>query len=134
MARKPAIAARPSPKPLLEWIVAGIGLVLTLGTLGGLTLEALAPRTPPDLSARELSVLPGAAGFRVEVEVSNRGRMTAAAVDVEGVLTPPAGAPETAAATLDYVSGGGTETLTLRFHGDPRRGRLDLAVRGWSEP
>ena len=131
MARKPA---PPSPRPLLEWLVAGLGLIVTAAVLIVLGLAALAPASPPELSARAASVTRVSAGFRVEVEVRNSGRDTAAGVEVEGVLTPPVGLPETATATLDYVPGGGTETLTLLFREDPRRGRIALMVRGWSEP
>ncbi|MDI1327621.1 MAG: hypothetical protein PSV23_12585 [Brevundimonas sp.] len=135
MARKPAPARKtPASRPLLEWAVAGLGLVVTVGVLIVLAAAALAPASPPALSARAASVAPVAAGFRVEVEVRNSGRQTAAAVEVEGVLTPPAGAPETATATLDYVPGGGVEALNLLFRQDPRQGRLELTVRGWSEP
>ena len=135
---------RPSPpprkttgkarKPLLEWTVAGLGLVLTLATLGVLAMDLGSPTSPPDLSARALEITPVTGGFHVEVEVANTGRATAAGVDVEGVLTPPTGAPETATATLDYVAGNGTETLTLMFRADPRAAPLELTVRGWSEP
>ncbi|KQY84934.1 hypothetical protein ASD25_07960 [Brevundimonas sp. Root1423] len=99
-----------------------------------LVLAALTPASPPELSARAASVTSVPSGFRVEIEVANTGRQTAASVEVEGVLTPPAGAPETAAATLDYVPGGGVETLHLLFREDPHQGRLELTVRGWSEP
>lgn len=135
MARKLAPArTSPASRPWLEWIVAGLGLAVTAGVLIVLGLAALAPASPPELSARAVSVTPVGAGFRVEVEVRNSGRQTAAAVEVEGVLTPPSAAPETATATLDYAPGGGAETLNLLFREDPHRGRLDLTVRGWSEP
>lgn len=119
---------------MLEWLVAGLGLIVTAAVLIVLVRSALAPASPPELSVRAASVTPVSAGFRVEVEVRNSGRDTAAAVEVEGVLTPPAGPPETAGATLDYAPGGGTESLNLLFREDPRRGRLELTVRGWSEP
>lgn len=121
-------------KPLLEWGVAGLGLCLTLGALGVLAADLGRAASPPELSARALEITPVAAGFQVEVEIANAGRETAAGVDVEGVLTPSTGAPETATATLDYVPGRGTETLTFKFRADPRAGALDLTVRGWSEP
>ena len=122
------------PRPLLEWVIAGLGLTLTLGALGVLAMDLARPASPPELSARALGITPVADGFQVEVEVANAGRGTAAAVDVEGVLTQPTGAPETAGATLDYVPGDGAETLTLKFRADPRQGAMDLTVRGWSEP
>ncbi|MFA4891930.1 hypothetical protein [Brevundimonas sp.] len=135
MARKPAPAPKsPASRPWLEWVVAGLGLAVTVGVLIVLAVSALTPASPPVLTARAVSVTPVGAGFRVEVEVRNSGRQTAAAVEVEGVLTPPAGAPETATATLDYAPGGGVETLNLLFREDPHQGRLDLTVRGWSEP
>lgn len=135
MARKPAAAAKSTAsRPWLEWLVAGLGLLVTAGVLIVLAVSALTPAPPPELSVRAVSVTPVAAGFRVEVEVRNAGRQTAAAVEVEGVLTPPVRAPETATATLDYAPGGGRETLNLLFNEDPRQGALDLTVRGWSEP
>ncbi|MDQ3125801.1 MAG: hypothetical protein M3Q74_09380 [Pseudomonadota bacterium] len=136
--------AKPSPTsrktasarstPLLEWVVAGLGLILTLGALGILAMDLGQPASPPELAARAVGITPVAAGFQVEVEVANAGRATAAGVEIEGVLTPPAGQPETATASLDYVPGTGAETLTLKFRADPRAGDLDLTVRGWSEP
>ncbi|HZV84042.1 MAG TPA: hypothetical protein VFF48_03560 [Brevundimonas sp.] len=140
MARKPATAAKaPTHKPpparaRLEWVVAGLGLAVTLTVLVMLALAALEPATSPVLSARAVSVTPVPAGFRVEAEVRNTGGRTAAAVEVEGVLTPPAGAPETATTSLDYLPRGGAETASLLFREDPHRGRLELTVRGWSEP
>ena len=137
MVRKPAPASAPktpASRPLLEWAVAGFGLVVTAGVLIALALAALAPASPPVLSARAAATTPVPAGYRVEVEVRNSGRRTAAGVEVEGVLTPPGGAPETATASLDYAPTGGVETLSLLFREDPRRGRLELTVRGWSVP
>lgn len=137
MTKTPSTARKtkaPQRKPLLEWVVAGLGLVLTLGALGVLAVDLGRPDSPPDLSARALGITPVADGFQVEVEVANAGRATAAAVDVEGVLTLPTDDPETAGASLDYVPGDGAETLTLKFRADPRAGDLELTVRGWSEP
>jgi len=140
MARKSAAASKssasksPASRPWLEWAVAGIGLAVTVGVLIVLALSALAPASPPALTVRATSVVPVAAGFRVEVEVRNSGRQTAAGVEVEGVLTPLTGPPETATATLGYVPGGGIETVNLLFRADPRAGALELTVRGWSEP
>lgn len=140
MARQPASApAAPKGKPpparaRLEWIVAGLGLAVTLVVLVMLALAAFEPAAPPVLSARPVSVTPVPAGFRVEVEVRNTGGSTAAAVDLEGVLTPAAGPPETATTTLDYLPRGGTETASLLFRDDPRLSLLEVTVRGWSEP
>ena len=137
MAKTPSTSRKTTSKPrkpLLEWIVAGLGLILTLGALGVLAMDLGQPASPPELSARAVGITPVATGFQIEIEVANAGRATAAGVEIEGVLTPPSGPAETAGASLDYVPGSGAETLTLMFRTDPRAGDLELTVRGWSEP
>lgn len=123
--RKPA----PDPKPpVLEWIMGGLGLLLTLGVLAVMLREAVAPGGPPVIEPRLHAVLGGPGAWRAEVEVRNTGAATAAGVEIEGVL-----GDETAAATLDYLPGDGRETVTLGFEADPRAG-LELHTRGWTEP
>jgi uncharacterized protein (TIGR02588 family) len=136
MARKPAPKSKTihHHMPVLERGVAAVGAVIILCALGVLARDALQPHSPPALTARLVAVRPVPAGFRAEVEVVNSGRAAAAAVDLEGVLTPPSGPPETATASLDYVPGDAGETAMLQFRGDPRAGALELTVRGWSEP
>ncbi|AQR62974.1 hypothetical protein BZG35_15905 [Brevundimonas sp. LM2] len=129
-----AAAALKRANPILEWLVALIGLVVVIGALGVLVQEALLPATPPDPILRVRDVSRAAGGWRVEVEAENRGRATAMALEVNATLTPPTGPPETAAATVDYLGGGSTADLTLMFKTDPRRGELELTVGGWSEP
>ena len=125
MPKKPA----PNPKPpLLEWIMGGLGLLLTLAVLAVILREAMAPGGPPVLEPRLHAVHGGPGAWQAEVEVRNTGPATAAAVEIEGVL-----GDETASATLDYVPAGGEETVTLGFAADPRAG-LELQVRGWTEP
>ena len=119
----------PNPKPpLLEWIMGGLGLLLTLAVLAVILREALAPGGPPVLEPRLHAVHGGPGAWQAEVEVRNTGSATAAAVEIEGRL-----GDETASATLDYVAAGGEETVTLGFAADPRAG-LALQVRGWIEP
>lgn len=118
-----------SRQPVAEWITAGVGLLLVLGALGVVIASALAPRTPPSLEVEVVSVLPAPSGHKVEVEVSNTGSDTAAAVEIEGRL-----GAETARATVDYVPGRGQARTTLVFAADPRQGVLALSVKGWSEP
>ena len=125
MPKKPA----PNPKPpLLEWIMGGLGLLLTLAVLAVILREAMAPGGPPVLEPRLHAVHGGPGAWQAEVEVRNTGPATAAAVEIEGRL-----GDETASATLDYVPAGGKETATLGFAADPRAG-LTLQVRGWTEP
>lgn len=120
--------------PLLEWVVAAVGLLVVAVALSILIRQAMTPATPADPVVRVVGIERAAAGWRVDVEARNHGRTTATEVDVSGILTPTGGTPETASATLDYVAGGGTSELSLLFRNDPRRGQLVLAIGGWSEP
>ena len=125
MPKKAAPHTRP---PVLEWIMGGLGLLLTLAVLAVILREAMAPDGPPVLEPRLHAVHGGPGAWQAEVEVRNTGPATAAAVEIEGRL-----GDETASATLDYVPAGGKETATLGFAADPRAG-LTLQVRGWTEP
>lgn len=122
--RKP----KPAPgHPILQWVVAALGLLVTLGVVAAIASEAAAPDAPPVLSARIVHVETTPLGHVAEVHVRNAGLDTAAAVDIEGRL-----GLETATATLDYVPGHGHAVAWLRFDADPRAAQV--TVKGWSAP
>jgi len=125
MPKKAAPQTRP---PVLEWIMGGLGLLLTLAVLVIILRQGLSAGGPPVIEPTLHAVHGGPGQWRAEIEVRNTGPATAAAVEIEGVL-----GDETAAATLDYVPAGGRETVTLGFAADPRAG-LELHARGWVEP
>lgn len=129
MARKPAAEAPSTDRPaVLEWIMGGLGLLLTLALLVLVGHEALSTPAPVDLHVRLVGARPVADGWIAQVEVENTGDLTAAAVEIEGKV-----GEETASAVLDYVPAGATEQIVLGFASDPRRG-LTLRPVGWSEP
>ncbi len=126
-----AARKKPGPPPapaLLEWAMGGLGLLIVLAVLAVVVFEALGPRTPAAVEARLQSARPVAGRWLAEVEVSNSGDRTAAAVEVEGRL-----GSETARAVIDYVPAHGRETAVLTFDADPR-GAVELSVPGWAEP
>ena len=125
MARRPI----PDASPLTQWIVAAIGLVVTLGAVGLMVFELFQQQRPPTLIPRIVEVQATPAGYVAEVEVSNDGSDTAAGVELEGVQ-----GPVTASATLDYVPGRGSATAFLRFPADPRTAPPALSIKGWSAP
>ena len=135
MVAKPAPRKAPARKapvvhrPILQWITAGLGLVLTLSAIGVIVLEALKPGTPPAFSLRVVEALPASGGWVAEVEVANAGSQAAGGVEVEGVQ-----AQTTAGATLDYVAANGRATVFLAFPDDPRAAPPSLSVTGWAEP
>jgi uncharacterized protein (TIGR02588 family) len=121
--------------PLLEWIAGAIGGVLVLVTLGVIGHEALfGDPSPPSVTveAREVHAVKG--GWLVEVEVINMGGSPAAAVVIEGELTPTGQPPETAEATFDYVPDHSRRRGGLFFSHDPRAGQLTLRAKGFTEP
>lgn len=115
-------------RPVLQWTMAAIGGVVTLAVIGVVVWEALQPSAPPVLRARIATVTPSAGGYLAEIEVSNSGRDTAAAVNVVG--TVEGASPSTV--TLDYVPARGHAKAWLHFDRDPAG--ASLAVVGWSEP
>ncbi|RZJ26676.1 MAG: hypothetical protein EON85_12145, partial [Brevundimonas sp.] len=84
--------ARPAPKkivatperPVLQWIAAGLGGLVTVAVVAVIAWEAFQPDAPPLLHARVIDVAATSAGFVAEVEVANDGLNTAAAVDISG--------------------------------------------------
>ena len=115
-------------RPVLQWAMAAIGGLVTLAVIGVVAWEAQQPAAPPVLRARMVAVTPSAGGYLAEIEVSNTGRDTAAAVDVVGTLE--GASPSTV--TLDYVPAQGRAKAWLHFDRDAAR--ASLAIVGWSEP
>lgn len=128
--------ARQASTPALEWITAGIGLLLVLALLGTL-LDAAIDRHGehmPILSATVDRIADAGDHHVVTVTVTNRSGVTAATVEVEGVLAGGTGAEEASSATIDYVPGRGEAQAGLLFRDDPRRARLELRITGFDTP
>ena len=128
--RKKALPVKSAPRPpLLEWMTAGLGLLIVLTAFGLAVAQALGGRDrPPDITLNAGEARRTATGWILEVEASNGGDETAAGVQIEGRL-----GKETAVAELDYVPAYGEARASLRFVADPRD-EVELAVLGWSEP
>lgn len=135
--KKPAARATKAPPgtPLLEWLAAGVGLILVLGTIGLIGWEALsADPSPPSVQVRALAIHNSGPGFLVTVEAKNVGGSPAAQVLVEGELMQGDGPPETAEASFDFIPDHSSRRGGLFFETDPRLGRLSLRAKGYSEP
>ena len=141
-ARKPAAkattkaeASQPPSTPLLEWIAAGVGLALVLAVMALLIAESLiGDHSPPEIVARQVATSWTAAGYLVEIEVSNSGGTTAGQVAIEGELVAPGAQAETAEAVFDYVPAHSTRKGGLYFKDDPRTGQLTLTAKGYIDP
>ena len=122
--------------PLLEWVAGAVGATLTLTLIGFLGWEAWTSPgdVPPDVTVRLEAVLPAGEGFVARIVAANGSPETAAAVEVEGVLSRDGDEVETAGATLDYVPGNSEKRGGLFFSEDPREGDLRLRALGYQEP
>jgi uncharacterized protein (TIGR02588 family) len=133
MARKPAPAAR---VPILEWITAGIGLLLTLVMLAVIGREAITGDTHelPAIDVVASRIVPTGSGFVVEVVATNRSGGTAAVVEIEGELKSGETTVETSSLSFDYVPGHAERRGGLFFREDPRTHRLELRALGLQTP
>ena len=125
-----------SGTPLLEWIAAGIGLLLTLGILGSISWEAVkgGGEAAPAIEVTVERVTPVAAGYVVEVRARNHSPATAAAVQIEGELDKGSAEPVTSSATIDYVPGESDRRAGLFFTDDPRAHKLEVRALGYAKP
>lgn len=115
-------------RPVLQWIAAGAGLIVTLAAAGVIVAEALQPARPVALTVRIEGERRTVSSRVFDVVVTNAGSETAAAVEVSG----EAGG-KTAAVTLDYVPGDGEASASLAFP-IAAQGAPSIAVTGWSAP
>ena len=130
------MAAKRQKEPVLEWIAAGIGLVLTLGMVAIIGLEALRGDADdlPAIEVRPARVTQTQHGYVVEIVATNRSGGTAAAVQVEGALKAGETSLETSSLTFDYVPGHAERKGGLFFTRDPRRHRFEVRALGYQAP
>lgn len=118
----------------LEWVVAGLGLVLVLGTVGFMLVQAFSGGdAPPRITLRVLEVRASGDGFLVRLEAHNSGDDAAAELGVEGTVTRGGRTVETSDTTFDFVPADSVREGGLFFSDDPRGG-LSLRAVGFREP
>ena len=125
-----------SKTPLLEWIAAGIGLVLTLIMLGVIGREALNGETEqlPVITVAATEIARAAPGYVLGFEAFNETGTTAASVEIEANLKDGDTIVETSKSTLDYVPGHGKINGGMFFAEDPRRHKLEIRALGFQIP
>ena len=138
------VAARPpddepprqeAPPPFWEWVVAAIGLLLVLGSLGYLLLQAARGEGgAPQPVVEVLAIEPQGGRFLVRLRVRNAGGNPAAALRIRGTLQREGQAVESSEVELDYLPGDSTREAGLFFDRDPRSHRLELSPRSWRTP
>lgn len=116
--------------PPLEWIAAGVGLVLAGSAIGLTAWDALfGVEGPPAIEVRLKHVTPTAHGYVAEIEAVNHGGAPAAQVEIEGVIA----GGEPSSLTIDYIPEQSRASGGLIFEHDPRLGGLKLRAKGFAD-
>lgn len=117
--------------PALEWVAAGIGVLIAAVMLGTIGWQALSGQDDPVplLAATVDAVTAAGGGHVVTVRVTNASSRTAASVHVEGEIDG-----QVSSATVDYVPGHGEASAGLLVAADPRTSPLKLRVTGYEHP
>ena len=128
-------APPPREIPLLEWVVAALGVLLVAATIGYLALQALSRNTtPPDIRIEADPPLALESGWLVRFRALNRGGEPAAEVVIEGALSGSDGVVETSQATLDYLPPGSERAGGLLFSRDPGMFDWQIGAKGYAQP
>ncbi len=137
-------AARQTPKRhgggnekphTLEWVAGGLSAVVVLALVGFILYQAInATATKPNLRVLVEQVEVTDNGYRVNFRAVNRGGATAAGVEIEGRIEHDGETIETSRVTLDYIPPHSGQQGGLLFSQDPKRYRLRLAAKGYTDP
>jgi uncharacterized protein (TIGR02588 family) len=121
--------------PLLERIVALVGLILVSGSIGFLVYQAITRNSsPPDVTLNISSITTISNGYLVKFQAMNKGDSTAKGLIVEGQLKDGNEEIETSEATLDYLPSHSEREGGLFFTKDPRQFELRLRALGYEQP
>jgi uncharacterized protein (TIGR02588 family) len=121
--------------PMWEWVVALLGLVLVMGSIGFMTYQAMAgDDSPPFVTVGIDAVLPFESGYLVQIRAVNQGGSTAAQVRIEGSLMNGSGRMEGSETVIDYVPAHSHRKGGLFFTHDPRQYTLQLRATGYAKP
>lgn len=126
---------RRSKRPVIEWIVGGISLLITFGLIGFIGWNAMqGPLTKPQISLHVTGIEASGEFYLVEFKAFNHGDQTAADVAVEGHLSAQGQETEIKGTTLDYLPGQSHASGGLFFRSDPRKGNLRISAVGYQLP
>ncbi len=121
--------------PALEWIIALIGAILVIGSIGFLLKSAINQTDkPPILTVQKESVAAVEGGFLVKFSLENKGGSNAAAVTIEGKLLNGEKEIETSSASISYAPSNSKREGGLFFTENPNGLELKLRAAGYEKP
>ncbi|GGD38176.1 hypothetical protein [Aureimonas glaciei] len=122
-------------KPLTEWICAGLGAIIAIGTFTVVALELPGEEADvPDVRLMVTGVEPTSGGYLVRIRARNLSGATATALEVEGTLKRGSETIETSRVTFDYVPRDSDESGGLWFRQDPRLYEVSVRATGYQDP
>lgn len=132
---EPGCSKQRAAAPLWERVVAFLGLLLVLGSLGYLFYQGIwGDRSPPDIVIMQEAITGSGKDYLVQFRARNRGGQTAAEVKITGTLSRSGQEIEKSEVTVDYLAAGSEQRGGLFFSNDPRDGQLALGVSGYRLP
>jgi uncharacterized protein (TIGR02588 family) len=121
--------------PFLEWLIAAIGLVLVVGTIGFMLYQAFTVKdTPPSFKTNVERIEQVNSGYIVIFKIINEGEQTASGVEIEGEIKDGDKIIETSGVSLDYVPSKSESKGGLFFKQNPKQFQLEIRAKGYSEP
>lgn len=121
--------------PFWERVVALLGLLLVLASLGFLLYQGLwGDNSPPDVVIELEAILSSGEDYLVRFKARNLGGETAAGVQVTGTLRQSGREIEKAETVIDYVPAGSEQSGGLYFSNDPGTAELELRASGYRIP
>lgn len=118
-----------------EWMVAAIGLVLVVGSIGFMLYEGIwGDQSPPAVRIQLVSIAQTENGYLVRFRAANSGGSTAEGLTIEGQLSKDDQSVETSETTLDYLPSRSERKGGLFFTRDPRDFQLNIRALGYEDP
>lgn len=124
-----------SDTPLLEWLLAIVGLILVVSSVGFLLYQAATgDETPPDVTVEVEVVTPAGHGYLVQFRAVNQGETTAKGLIIEGQLAEAGQEVEKSETTLDYIPARSEREGGLFFTENPDQFEIQLRALGYEQP
>lgn len=121
--------------PFWEWMIAGAGLILVIGSVGTILYRAVTEdATPPNLAFSVNSIEQTGGGYVVKFSVTNSGNETAAGLMVEGILKNGEENAETSTASFTYAPANSVRQGGLLFTKNPNDFKLQIRALGYEQP
>jgi len=121
--------------PFWEWVIAGAGLILVIGSVGTAFYRAVNEEsTPPNLAFSVNSIEQTNGGYVVKFSVTNSGNETAAGLMVEGTLKNGEETAETSTATFAYAPANSVRQGGFLFTKNPDDFKLQIRALGYEQP